>query len=309
MTDLPWLAVSGFGAHIKSTPRKLIIQKKNGLEEYPIESVRNLLIVGGHTINSATIAHLIRNGAFISFFEPDGNPIGIIRPFGDQSEEEIRKMQQGISRHRFAISIAQESLKSRLFTISRIQEIHNTSLFYEGEMQFLQNSLSEISYLIKMDEIRRLSRLVTDMYYEILARDLPPEFGFRRRTAPPQADPINAMLSFGYSMLFGNCCVSIIGARLDPDLDLMSEGRGGLVLDLIDSLKSEMIDTVVLNVARESLEPRDYEQTNDRCILSDELMKKLIVLFHHSIDSGKIDEQVENFKNALMNNSEFKVLY
>src|SRR5271169_5285028 len=152
MTDLPWLAVSGFGAHIKSTPKKLIIQKKNGLEECPLESVKNLLIVGGHTINSATIMHLIKNGTIISFFEADGSPVGVIRPFGDRSEEEIKKMQLGISRHRFAISIAQESLKSRLFTLSRIQEAHNTSLFYEGEMQFLQNSLDEISYLIKMDE-------------------------------------------------------------------------------------------------------------------------------------------------------------
>ena len=309
MTDLPWLAVSGFGAHIKSTPKKLIIQKKNGLEEYPIESVKNLLVVGGHTINSATIGHLIKNGAFISFFEPDGTPVGIIRPFGDQGEEEIKKMQMSISRHRFAISIAQESLKSRLFTISRVQEAHNISLFYEGEMQFLQNSLNEISYLIKMDEIRRLSRLVTDMYYEILARDLPADFGFKRRTAPPLLDPINAMLSFGYSMLFGNCIVSLIGARLDPDFGLLHDGKSGLVLDLIDPLKSEMIDMVVLNVARESLDTDDYEQSRDRCILSDEIMKKLIVLFHHSIDTKKIDEQVWNFKNAMINNSEFKVLY
>jgi len=309
MTDLPWLAVTGFGAHIKSTPGKLIILKKTGLEEYPVESVKNLLIVGGHTVNSATIMHLIKNGAIISFFESDGTPIGVIRPFGDRSEEAIKKMQLDISRHRFAISIAQESLKSRLFTLSRIQEVHNTSLFYEGEMQFLQNSLDEISYLIKMDEIRRLSRLVTDMYYEILARDFPADFGFRRRTAPPLSDPINAMLSFGYSMLFGNCVVSLIGARLDPDLGLMHEGKGGLVLDLIESLKSEMVDMVVLNVARGSLDTSDYEQTNDRCILSDDLMKKLIVLFHHSIDTRKIGEQVWNFKNAMMNNSEFKALY
>ena len=37
-----------------------------------------------------------------------------------------------------------------------------------------------------------------------------PDFGFRRRTIRPQSDPINAMLSFGYAMLFGNCCISII---------------------------------------------------------------------------------------------------
>jgi len=46
-------------------------------------------------------------------------------------------------------------------------------------------------------------------------------------------------------MLFGNCCVSLIGARLDPDFGLMHEGKGSLVQDLIDPLKAAMIDMVV----------------------------------------------------------------
>ena len=135
-------------------------------------------------------------------------------------------------------------------------------------------------YLIKLDEIRSLHRLTSDMYYEIMSRNISPDFGFRRRTIRPQADPINAMLSFGYAMLFGNCCVSVIGARLNPDIGLMHEGKGSLVQDLIDPLKTEMIDAAVFQIARESLTTSDYEQIPDRCMLSDELIHKLIRLFH-----------------------------
>ncbi|WML66854.1 MAG: CRISPR-associated endonuclease Cas1 1 [Methanoregula sp. SKADARSKE-2] len=309
MTNCPWLSVSGFGAHIKSTSKNLIIQQKNQIEEYPLKSVQNLMIVGGHTVNSTTISRLIKNGAFISFFEPDGTPVGTIRPFDSAQDNPIKKMQMELPRYRYAISLAQGSLKSRLIAISRIQEMKNTQLFYEGEMQFFQNSLDEMAYLVKMDEIRRLNRLVTDMYYEVLSRAIPSEFGFKRRILSKQTDPINAMLSFGYSMLFGNCCVSVTGARLDPDIGIISEGRGGLILDLIDSLKSEMVDMVVLNTAKDTLEPGDFEQSSDRCILSDELMKELIKLFHSSIRNEKIDEQAVNFKRAITNNAEFNVRY
>jgi CRISPR-associated protein Cas1 len=309
MTNCPWLSVSGFGAHIKSTAKNLIIQQKNQIEEYPLKSVQNLMIVGGHTVNSTTISRLIKNGAFISFFEPDGTPVGTIRPFDSAQDNPIKKMQMELPRYRYAISLAQGSLKSRLIAISRIQEMKNTQLFYEGEMQFFQNSLDEMAYLVKMDEIRRLNRLVTDMYYEVLSRAIPSEFGFKRRILSKQTDPINAMLSFGYSMLFGNCCVSVTGARLDPDIGIISEGRGGLILDLIDSLKSEMVDMVVLNTAQDTLEPGDFEQSSDRCILSDGLMKELIKLFHSSIKNEKIDEQAVNFKRAITNNAEFNVRY
>jgi len=309
VTDYPWISVSGFGAHIKSTQKKLIIQKKNNLEEYPLESIKNLLIIGGHTISSSTIVNLVKNGACISFFEPDGNPVGIIRPFGDRNDTELHRIQQAIPRHRYAIALAQAAIKSRIFAIERVQEIQNTSLFYEGEQQILHNSQSELEYLIKLDEIRRLHRLTTDMYYEIMSRNIPPDFGFRRRTIRPQSDPINAMLSFGYAMLFGNCCVSVIGSRLDPDSGLMHDGKGSLVQDLIEPLKAEMIDSVVFQVARASLTLSDFEQTPTRCMLSDDLIKEMIGLFHTSINNKKIDELVYNLFNAITNNSEFIVRY
>ena len=309
LTDYPWLLVSGFGVHIKSTQKKLIIQKKNTVEEYPLDSIKNLLVMGGHTINSSTIVNLVKNGAFISFFEPDGNPIGIIRPFGDRSDTEIHQIQHAIPRHRYAITLARAAIKSRLFVIQCVQENQNTHLFYEGEQEFLHKAQDELQYLIKLDEIQRLHKLTADMYYEIMSRNTPPDFGFRRRTMRPQSDPINAMLSFGYSMLFGNCCVSLIGARLDPDFGLMHGGNGSLVQDLIDPLKAEMIDRVIFQISRESLNSSDYEQTPNRCILSDELTHTLIRLFHSTINNEKIDGLVYSFYNAITNNDEFRVQY
>lgn len=309
MTDYPWLSVSGFGTHIKSSQKKLIIQKKNTIEEYPLDSIKNLLVIGGHTISSSTISNLVKNGTFITFFEPDGNPIGIIRPFGDKSDREVQKIQQAVPRHRYAIAVARAAIKSRLFAIERVQEMQDSPLFYEGEQQFLHTSEQELEYLIKLDEIRRLHRLTTDMYYEIMSRNIPPDFGYRRRTIRPQSDPVNAMLSFGYAMLFGNCCVSLIGARLDPDSGLMHEGKGGLVQDLTEPLKADMIDRVVFEIARESLGNSDFEQIPGRCMLSDDLAKKLIGLFHSTINNQKIDELVYTLYNAMTNNSEFIIRY
>ena len=52
--DIPWLTVYGFGAHIKSTQKKLIILNKGVQAEYPLEEVRHLLVVGGHILNSSS---------------------------------------------------------------------------------------------------------------------------------------------------------------------------------------------------------------------------------------------------------------
>ena len=307
--DCPWLCVNGFGGHIKSTRTTLIIQKKNSVEEFPLSAISNLLIAGGHTINSATIVHLIRHGAFITFFEANGTPVGIIKPFGDKTDLKIMKAQREIPRHRFATEIAKASIKSRLVAIAGMQSQTGNDLYYDGEEQFLHKSLEEIDFLIKLEEVERLNRLVADMYYEIMARCISPELCYRRRAVLHQQDPINALLSFGYSLLFGNCCIPTVGERLDPDCGVASEEPGSLINAMIEPLKASMIDVPVFMYARESLHCSDFEIFQDRCIVSDPVISTITKRFQCTIDDKKIEEQVRNFKDSMLENSDIRVQY
>lgn len=309
MTEISWVSVSGFGAHIKSTQKNLIIKKQHTSEIYPLENVSNFLIIGGHTISSSTITQLVKNGTFITFFDPDGTPVGSIKPFDNGASEENLHFQQNLPRQRYAVAFAQASIKSRLFTLQHIQGLQNNSLFYEGELDFLMKLLEELDYLIKLDEIRRLHRLASDMYYEILSRNIQPDLGFRRRTRRPHADPVNVMLSLSYGFLFGNCCAAVTGARLNADLGLLHEGKGSLVYDLIDPLKASLIDPAVLEIAKNTLTTSDYEITDDRCMVSDAVITSLIKTVYDEKISEKINEQVALFLSSLTDHKEIKILY
>ena len=147
------------------------------------------------------------------------------------------------------------------------------------------------------------------MYYEIMARSIPLDFKFKRRTMRPQRDPINAMLSFGYALLFGNCSVAAIGAHLNPDSGVIHAGKGSLIYDLIDPLKAKMVDSIVFQIARETLTQSDYEVTDNRCLLSDELLNNLMAAFYTSFTTESLNEQVYNFSNAAKQGEDFKSLY
>jgi len=309
VAEYPWLSVGGNGTHIKSTQNHLILQNKNNTDRIPLESVKHLLVIGSHTISSTTILRLIKNGTFITFFEPDGTPVGIIKPFGDRSMAENYRTQQMVPRQRYAISIAQAAIKSRIFAIEHVQGLQNVHLFYEGELDVLMKSQEEFAYLIKLEEIRRLHQLTSDMYYEIMSRNLPLDFRFRRRTPRPHIDPINAMLAFSYAMLYGNCCVSVIGAGLDPDTGFIHDGKSSLVYDLIDPLKAEMVDPVIFDVTRNSLTTADFEITQDRCMLSDELIGALTKKLHTTIDDKKINDLVFQLSASIRNGAEFRIMY
>jgi CRISPR-associated protein Cas1 len=305
---IPWFLVSGFGAHIKSTPSKLIVVQKNRTREFPIDSINHLLIVGGHTLHTSTIIHLLKKGVYLSIFEADGTPVSTIRPYGSGVSAMMRELQAEAPRHRYAVALVGGSIKSRLLFLQRLEESLGLSLLYKGENEIIHKSLEELEYLIRLEEIRRVHRLTSDMYYEILSRAIPPELGYRRRRLESQQDVVNAMFSIGYSMLYGNCLVAILGAHMDPDIGILREGQAGLVYDLFDPLKARMIDETVVRVAAERISPDDFEISGNRCILSDELVRRLINLFKTSIRVGEIDEQVCSLVHALQDHEEFRIL-
>lgn len=306
--DIPWVAVTGFGAHLKATPIRLVVQQKGRIDEYPLRRIPHLLIIGGHTVHSSVITTLIKNGIPISFFEADGTPAGVIRPYGDTRENGMRALQVNAPKHRYAVTIAKGTLKSRLLCLQRLEEGRGTPLLYEGELAFLHKAYEEMEYLIKLDEIRRLHRLVSDMYYEIIARTTPPELGFRRRSPKSRQDPVNALLSISYAMLYGSCMVPVLASRLDPDLGLLNEGPGSLVHDLIDPFRAAMADDPVLRLVAGGIEGDEYEMSADRCILTDELVRKLQAGVKLTLRPEKLQEQIQILSDALHNNATFTVL-
>ena len=119
--------------------------------------------------------------------------------------------------------------------------------------------------LVRLQELRRVHRMIGDMYYEIMSRTIPPDLGFRRRTERPHRDPVNALLSLSYGLLSAVVLNACIGARLDPTLGLLSTGDQALVRDLADCFRTEMVDRTVFALAREGIDPVAFDRTADRC--------------------------------------------
>jgi CRISPR-associated endonuclease Cas1 len=307
LQKVPWLTVSGFGAHIKATPTQLIIQRKGEIENHPLRSVHHLVVAGGHTIHTAAIANLLKAGSSISFLDQDSNPVGFLHPPLRHPDEEVRAAQKLAPGHRYALAIATGALRERLARLEGLGEVTGREVLYRGELEFLHASEKEMEFLVKLDEVRRLFSLTTNMYYEVLSRTLPPEFGFRRRTRRPHQDPVNAMLSFGYALLFSRCIRAVCGANLDPDLGMLHEGTGSLVYDLIEPLKPGMVDDVVFEITRKGLQEGDFEYGDRRCHLSEGLIERLLARLYTSVRGGEIDGLVSMFRESLLNNRPFSL--
>jgi CRISP-associated protein Cas1 len=108
-----------------------------------------------------------------------------------------------------------------------------------------------------------------------LIRSPDPEIRFMGRSRRPPLDPVNALLSFLYTLLTHDCRSAAEGVGLDPAVGFLHRdrpGRPSLALDLMEELRPGLADRLALSLFnRRQLRARDFETRDGGAVLlSDE---------------------------------------
>jgi CRISP-associated protein Cas1 len=99
------------------------------------------------------------------------------------------------------------------------------------------------------DEILGYEGSATREYFRAWRQAIGSDWGFVSRERRPPPDPVNAMLSFGYTLLVHEAIAALGIAGLDPAVGFLHQARWGrpcLALDLIEEFRPVIVDAVVL---------------------------------------------------------------
>jgi CRISPR-associated protein Cas1 len=106
-------------------------------------------------------------------------------------------------------------------------------------------------------------------------------FRLNRRTRRPPLDPINALLSFVYSLLLPDCVAAASAAGLDPSVGFLHvdrPGRPGLALDLMEELRPLVADRLVLTlINRQQVKPSGFVTQDGGAVQMDEATRRAVV--------------------------------
>jgi len=139
-----------------------------------------------------------------------------------------------------------------------------------------------------MDEIRGHEGAAARCYFGVFDRmmreDFREDFRMEGRTRRPPRDRINALLSFLYALLLGDCSAAAQGVGLDPQmgfLHTLRPGRPGLALDLMEELRPVLADRLALTlVNRAQLTPKDFiEREGGAVEMTDDGRRQIITAY------------------------------
>jgi CRISPR-associated protein Cas1 len=114
-------------------------------------------------------------------------------------------------------------------------------------------------------------------------------FDFNGRNRRPPTDPVNALLSYAYSLLVKEITVTAMAVGLDPFLGFFHQpryGRPALALDLMEEFRPIIADSVVLWAINNGvIKPTNFIWRGPACALKPAARKKFIEAWEHRMDS------------------------
>jgi CRISPR-associated protein Cas1 len=163
-----------------------------------------------------------------------------------------------------------------------------------GPLETMRAALKAMAGADNPDSLRGHEGAAGRGYFALvprLLRDVPAEMVPRGRNRRPPKDRFNALLGFGYALLYQNVLQAVLTVGLEPALGFYHQPRSSahpLVLDMMELFRVPAWDMVVVgSVNRGQWDPEaDFEVAPGRVWLSGPGRKKAIKLFE-----GRLTDQ------------------
>jgi CRISPR-associated protein Cas1 len=216
----------------------------------------HVTLFGAVQVSTQAIQDLCRGGIPIVYLSAGGLFYGITRGM-DHKNVELRQRQFAIA----ADSARALGIARRLVTV-KIKNcrtlIRRNGDDVDATLRRLKESISAVESATSLESLLGIEGTAARNYFEAFGKLIRPDserregalsFDFEGRNRRPPLDPVNAMLSLGYTLLSKDVTIALQAAGFDPYLGFYHQpryGRPALALDVMEEFRPLIVDSVVL---------------------------------------------------------------
>ena len=240
---------------------------------YPLHTLSGIISFAYPGASPALMGACAQRGVAMSFCTPRGKFLA--RACGEANgnvllrREQYRRADDRKESCRVARSMVFGKLYNARWSIERTRRDHGLRIDEEplaAVSAQLKGLLPQAAAETDLDSLRGLEGAAATAYFNIFDQLILGDrtlFSFRARSRRPPMDPINALLSFAYSLLAHDCASALESAGLDSYVGFLHRdrpGRSSLALDLMEELRPCMADRFVLTLVNNRvLKREDFE--------------------------------------------------
>lgn len=235
--------------------------------EVPLIKIDQVVVQGDVTLTAPALHALLEARVEISFLTHFGQFRGRLSP--DPSKNAILRVEQHRAHHdpEKRLGLARQFVRGKLANMRTMLLRQNRKLLEPNVQQGAERLKAAVASLDQANTVASLVGMEgagSACYFGLFARLLRDDLGFRRRVRRPPTDPVNALLSYGYTILANHCASAVNTVGMDPFvgyLHVSEYGRPALALDLMEEFRPLVVDSVVLSlINNRELGPADFTE-------------------------------------------------
>ena len=262
------------GAQLHKEHDRLLVKRGDEiLEAVPMIKVDQVVLMGrGVGITTAALHALTHKGTDIVYLSGAGRYVS--RVVGTEHKNGRLRHQQSLlaSDPLFSLQTAQSIVHGKVVNQRALVRRHSERAGWaERALEAMETMLRSVGTARDLDQLRGMEGQAAREYFGLLRRLLHPpaeggSWNFERRAYYPPTDPVNAMLSFTYSLILRDMTTACELIGLDPYLGFfhaIDYGRPSMALDLMEEFRPIVADSIVLEaVNRPFVSLEDFEQVD-----------------------------------------------
>lgn len=270
-----YLASSG---ELKREADTLCFRTEQGKRFVPIATVGSIHIFGELTLNKRVLEFLSRHEVTLHFYNYYSFYVGTFYPrtHYNSGYMTLRQAEHYLDKKR-RLHLATSFVHGALNNILRVLKYYQPRGYedLQDTIHELEEALPTITQARTVDELRGIEGNARKTYFTAFNQILRnhPHFHFTIRKRRPPATPIDALISFGNSLLYTTILSEIYKTHLDPRIGYLHETnfrRFTLNLDVAEIFKPPIVDRVIFTlINKNELQPKHFIKELNGVFLND----------------------------------------
>lgn len=287
----------------------LIFENEEEKCDIPVGVVDQINIYSEVTIAATALQLISKKKIRLSIIDKYGNLIGNYIPagYGRSSIEFLKQAVFYESSHRFEIA--------QKIEVASIHNLRANVKYYsrknahalDAVVEQLSEYMNEMRNAQNIEELMIIEAQARQQYYASFNIILKQEsFFFEKRTRRPPKDAINALISFGNTLLYNFVLQAIWKTSLDPRIGIIhatTNRNYSLNLDFADLFKPVIVDRVIfslVNLLQLQSEVHFEEKESGAIYLNKEGKRIFIKAFEEKLaDKIKVGEKMYTYKQII----------
>ena len=259
------------GAVVRRSSRTLVVTKENlKILQMPVIKIDRVLIFGQVQLTTQALDLLLEEGIDVGFLSVNGRLRGQL--LAAASKNNILRLAQyeRVTDPEYQAMMAREIVRGKLLNGRSLLQRYARNypeMETDKELVIIEEMLGRLERQKNVERILGCEGIATAAYFRVFGKMFRRDLQFSERSRRPPKDPVNALLSLGYTMLTNELFGLITAHGLDPYMGFLHGivyGRPSLALDIVEEFRHPVVDRMTLNlVNNQILEMKDFVKNED----------------------------------------------